>query len=93
MGILGCSLGHPEEVREGIHYTLKTLKPKVFIPMHARARAHLYREFIDECQPLFKSVQMVAPDNRGDHFIYKQEKIEDPKGTGALQDRADKGQK
>ena len=90
MGIRGCSLGRPEEVKEGIHYTLKTLKPKVFIPMHARAQGHLYREFIDECQPLFKSIQMVAPDNRGDHFVYKKGKIEDPKQTGIFMDRADK---
>jgi ankyrin repeat protein/L-ascorbate metabolism protein UlaG (beta-lactamase superfamily) len=91
MGILGCSLGSPEEVKEGIHYTLKTLKPKVFIPMHAGTRGHQYREFIDECQPLFKSIQMVAPDNRGDHFVYKKGKIEDPKQTGIFMDRADKG--
>jgi len=48
-------------------------------------------EFIDECQPQFKSVQMVAPDNRGDHFVFKKGKIEDPKQTGIFMDRADKG--
>lgn len=89
MGIRGCSLGRPDEVKEGIHYTLKTLKPRVFIPMHAGARGHQYREFIDECQPLFKSVQMVAPDNRGDHFVYKKGKIIDPKPIGTDQVLAD----
>jgi hypothetical protein len=78
-GIRGCSLGAPDEVKEGIHYALKTLKPKVFIPMHARSDGHLYREFIGECSKEFGSVQMVAPGNRGDHFHYVKGKIKDPK--------------
>lgn len=89
MGIRGCSLGRPDEVKEGIQYTLKTLKPRVFIPMHARAQGHLYDEFIDEIQEEFASIQMVAPDNRGDHFVYKKGKIKDPKGMGSRQARAD----
>jgi ankyrin repeat protein len=88
MGIRGCSLGRPDEVKEGIEYTLKTLKPKVFIPMHAGAQGHLYRDFIDECQVQFPSIQMVAADNRGDHFVYKKGKIRDPKGDGTRQARA-----
>jgi ankyrin repeat protein len=80
MGIRGCSLGQPDEVKEGIEYTLKTLAPKVFIPMHAGAQGHLYHEFIDEIQGDFSSIQMVAPDNRGDHFTYKGGKIKNPKG-------------
>ena len=79
MGIRGCSLGRPDEVKEGIEYTLKTLKPKVFIPMHAGAQGHLYRKFIEDIQGQFSSIQMVAPDNRGDHFVYKKGKIKDPK--------------
>ena len=46
MGIRGCSLGAPDEVKEGIYYTLETLNPRVFIPMHASAQGHVYREFI-----------------------------------------------
>ncbi|NIO29795.1 MAG: hypothetical protein GTO29_14720 [Candidatus Latescibacteria bacterium] len=89
MGIRGCSLGRPEEVKEGIHYALKTLKPRVFIPMHAGAEGHLYREFIEECKGQFPAIQMVAPDNRGDHFVYEQGKIKDPKPIGTRQARAD----
>jgi L-ascorbate metabolism protein UlaG (beta-lactamase superfamily) len=91
MGIRGCSLGQPDEVKEGIYYTLKKLQPKVFIPMHARAEGHLYREFIEECRAEFASIQMVAPDNRGDHFVYKKGKIEDPKDTRTQQARAGGG--
>lgn len=82
MGILGCSLGTPEQVKEGVCYTLKTLEPRVFIPMHAGVQGHRYREFIAEHQGQFESVQMVAADNRGDHFHYKNGKIVDPKGNG-----------
>ena len=90
MGIRGCSLGSPEEVREGIDYTLRTLKPKVFIPMHAGAQGHLYRQFIGECQAQFPSIQMVAPDNRGDHFVYSKGRIKDPRGIGTEQARAER---
>jgi len=88
MGILGCSLGQPDQVKEGVYYTLKTLKPKVFCPMHAGARGHQYRTFIDEAQGQFASIQMYAPDNRGDHFVYKDGRLLDPKQAVELQDRA-----
>jgi len=89
MGIRGCSLGRPDEVKEGIEYTLDTLKPKVFIPMHAGAQGHLYHEFIDGCRDKFPSVQMVAPDNRGDHFVYKNGRIKDSNRGSTRQARAD----
>jgi hypothetical protein len=89
MGILGCSLGSPEEVKEGVHYTLKTLKPKVFIPMHAGSQGHRYQAFVEECQKEFNSIQMVFPGNRGDHFVFKKGKIEDPKRDGTRQARAE----
>jgi ankyrin repeat protein/L-ascorbate metabolism protein UlaG (beta-lactamase superfamily) len=82
MGITGCSLGTPEQVKEGVLYTLEKLKPRTFLPMHAGARGDQYRAFIEEHRDKFAAVQMVAPDNRGDHFIYKDGKIEDPKGNG-----------
>jgi ankyrin repeat protein/L-ascorbate metabolism protein UlaG (beta-lactamase superfamily) len=89
MGIRGCSLGTPDQVKEGVYYTLKKLRPKVFIPMHAGAEGYAYREFVDECREEFASVQMVTPDNRGDHFVFKKGKIKDPKGEGTRQARAD----
>jgi ankyrin repeat protein len=89
MGIRGCSLGSPEEVLEGVEYTLKTLAPRVFIPMHAGNQGHIYREFIDDIQGDFPSIQMAAPDNRGDHFTYKRGKISSPKGMIARQARAE----
>ena len=74
---------------EGAHLLLETLEPRVFIPMHAGAQGHVYREFIEECRDEFDSIQMVAPDNRGDHFVYKKGKIIDPKPRGTRQARAD----
>lgn len=82
MGIRGCSLGTPEQVKEGVCYTLEKLKPKAFIPMHAGAEGSMYRDFIEEHRARFASVQMVAPENRGDHFVFKKGKIEDPKADG-----------
>lgn len=87
MGIRGCSLGAPDEVKEGIYYTLEKLDPKIFIPMHAQAEGVAYREFIDECRKEFAGIQMVAPDNRGDHFVYDHGTIVDPKRDGSRQAR------
>jgi L-ascorbate metabolism protein UlaG (beta-lactamase superfamily) len=89
MGIRGCSLGTPDEVKEGIEYTLKTLNPRVFIPMHAGTEGNVYREFVEEMQPRFATIQMVTPENRGDHFVYSRRKITDPKDTGMNQARAE----
>jgi ankyrin repeat protein/L-ascorbate metabolism protein UlaG (beta-lactamase superfamily) len=89
MGIRGCSLGTPEQVLEGVQYTLGKLKPRVFIPMHAGTQGNLYREFIDTIQPDFASVQMVAPGNRGDHFVYKDGTIKDPRSGDTRQARAE----
>ncbi|MFH1755589.1 MAG: ankyrin repeat domain-containing protein [Candidatus Latescibacterota bacterium] len=89
MGIRGCSLGRPDEVKEGVLYTLKKLNPRVFIPMHAGAQGHVYQEFIEEIQGELPSMQMVAPDNRGDHFVYQEGKIKNPKGMPSRQARAD----
>ena len=47
--------------------------------MHARAQGHLDWEVIEKCQGQFDSIQMVAADNRGAHFIYRKGKIKDPK--------------
>jgi L-ascorbate metabolism protein UlaG (beta-lactamase superfamily) len=79
MGILGCSLGNPAQVKDGVIYALETLKPKVFIPMHAQTRENDYRKFIDGIKGRFESVQMVTPGNRGDHFVYSKGMITDPK--------------
>jgi ankyrin repeat protein/L-ascorbate metabolism protein UlaG (beta-lactamase superfamily) len=87
MGIRGCSLGAPDEVKEGIYYTLEKLDPKVFIPMHAQAEGVAYHEFIEECQKVFAGIQMVAPDNRGDHFVYDHGTIVDPKRDDSRQAR------
>jgi ankyrin repeat protein/L-ascorbate metabolism protein UlaG (beta-lactamase superfamily) len=89
MGILGCSLGTPEQVKEGIQYTLRTLKPRVFIPMHAGTRGHLYHEFIEGIEGEFESVQMVAAENRGDHFYYSKGTVIDPKRDGSLRAAAE----
>jgi ribonuclease BN (tRNA processing enzyme) len=88
MGIRGCSLGQPPQVKEGVYYALKTLKPKVFIPMHALDQGQVFAEFVKEAQGQFASVDMAAPYNRGDHLVYKKGKIKDPKPVQPQQARA-----
>ncbi len=81
LGVRGCSLGTPDQVKEGVYFALKTLQPRVFVPMHAGADGGAYHEFIKNCEGQFASIQMVAPDNRGDDFIYKKGKIREQKRT------------
>jgi ankyrin repeat protein/L-ascorbate metabolism protein UlaG (beta-lactamase superfamily) len=71
MPISGCGFGDQEAVKMGVHYTLETLKPKVFIPMHGGRSSYRYHEFIADCKDKFTGVQMEAPRNRGDHFRYR----------------------
>ncbi len=87
--IRGCSLGTPDQVKAGNDYLLAKLQPKVFIPMHGGTNGQIYQEFIEDCQDRFRAIQMVAPGNRGDHFVYRNGLIEDPKGTDPLHVRRD----
>ena len=91
MVILGCSLGNPPQVRDGVIYTLETLKPKVFIPMHAQTREKDYRTFVDGIKGQFESIQMAVPGNRGDHFVYSKGKLTDPRGEARSRLTADSG--
>jgi hypothetical protein len=54
----------------GVEYALDTLKPRVFIPMHAGSAGYRYVEFTDEAGDRHPDVQMVPFEHRGDHFRY-----------------------
>ena len=49
-GIRGCSLGEPEQVKQGLYYTLNKLQPKLFIPMHAGGHTFAYKEFVETAE-------------------------------------------
>jgi ankyrin repeat protein/L-ascorbate metabolism protein UlaG (beta-lactamase superfamily) len=71
MPISGCGFGDLEAVKMGVHYTLETLKPKVFIPMHGGSNSWRYHEFIADCRDMFPETRMDAPINRGDLMRYR----------------------
>lgn len=75
MPISGCGFGDQEAVKMGVHYTLATLHPSIFIPMHAGGGEFRYHEFIAECKDDFPKTQMQAPVDRGDHFRYRDGRI------------------
>jgi len=75
MPISGCGFGDQEAVKAGVHYTIETLEPFVFLPMHGGSDAYRYKEFVDECEDRFPGTKMEAVEYRGDHFRYRKGKI------------------
>jgi len=70
MPISGCGFGDQEAVKMGVHYTIETLQPAVFIPMHSGGNPFRYQEFVADCGQKFPHTEMLAVQNRGDHFLY-----------------------
>ncbi len=70
MPISGCNFGDLEAVRLGVHYTFETLQPRVFLPAHAMDSEYRYDAFIAAARDEAPQVKMVAPDHRGDHFMF-----------------------
>jgi ankyrin repeat protein/L-ascorbate metabolism protein UlaG (beta-lactamase superfamily) len=70
--ISGCNFGDQVAVKVGTEYTLETLKPKLFLPMHAgRQTTTRYRDFIDACGDRFPQTRMPTLYCAGDHFTYR----------------------
>jgi L-ascorbate metabolism protein UlaG (beta-lactamase superfamily) len=67
--ISGCGFGDLEPVHAGSDYTLETLKPAVFSPMHGGQDSGRYRDFVAERQDLFPEVRMVPVTDRGDRIL------------------------
>jgi ankyrin repeat protein/L-ascorbate metabolism protein UlaG (beta-lactamase superfamily) len=75
LGIRGCSLGDPDEVKLGVQYANRILSPKVFFPQHSGDNYWAYSQFIQDIGDEFPQVQMAAPGNRGDHFRFSDGKL------------------
>ncbi|MCP4546281.1 MAG: hypothetical protein GY835_07435 [bacterium] len=71
MGIRGCSLGDPEEVKLGVHYAFEHLKPKVFFPQHAGGNYQTYSDWISTNAASYQSIKMMPAVARGDLFRYE----------------------
>jgi L-ascorbate metabolism protein UlaG (beta-lactamase superfamily) len=72
-GIRGCSLGQPEQVKQGIYYTIDKLQPNVFVPMHAGAHSVAYKQFSDQARSDGLDQKMEVVTHRGDYFYYSKE--------------------
>jgi len=70
--ISGCNFGDQVAVRIGTEYTLETLSPKLFLPMHSGRQATLtYHNFIRECGDRYPQTRMETLYCAGDHFVYR----------------------
>jgi len=70
-GIRGCSLGQPEQVKQGMYYVLETLDPKLFVPMHNGSHTFNYLDFIETAHKDGYDQEMKAVFHKGDRFVYK----------------------
>jgi ankyrin repeat protein/L-ascorbate metabolism protein UlaG (beta-lactamase superfamily) len=70
--ISGCNFGDQVAVRVGTDFALETLKPRLFLPMHAgRQTTKRYRDFIGACGARFPETSMKTLYCAGDHFVYR----------------------
>ncbi len=76
-GIRGCSLGAPEQVKRGIYYTLETLQPKLFVPMHNGSHSFAYKAFVDDAREDGFEMEMKYVFHKGDRFKYSKSENEE----------------
>ena len=69
--IRGCSLGTPAQVKTGIYYTLETLHPNLFIPMHSGVYTYANKAFTEQAQKDGITKTMKFTVARGDRFDYR----------------------
>ena len=69
-GIRGCSLGQPEQVKQGIYYTLDKLDPNLFVPMHSGSHTFSYKEFTESARKDNVDQPMKYVTHKGERFIY-----------------------
>jgi ankyrin repeat protein/L-ascorbate metabolism protein UlaG (beta-lactamase superfamily) len=67
---------HPERLREGNHYTLEKLKPRVMVPTYGGEREYLYAEVAKDVKEAGFKVGVCCPENRGDCFFYRNGRIQ-----------------
>jgi len=69
--ITGCGFGDIEAVKMGIHYTIKTLNPKLVIPMHNLDREiETNGQFIEELKKAGFETPVFASGHPGDWFAF-----------------------
>jgi ankyrin repeat protein/L-ascorbate metabolism protein UlaG (beta-lactamase superfamily) len=74
--VSGCNFGDQVAVKIGTEYTLETLQPKLFLPMHGgRQSTPRYRDFIQELGDRFPHSRTETLYCAGDHFMYRNGKV------------------
>ena len=63
------------KVPEFIKFSLETLKPRVFFPMHNQSSEYSFRELVGEIAKAGHGTHLIAPENRGDAYMYQGGKI------------------
>jgi ankyrin repeat protein/L-ascorbate metabolism protein UlaG (beta-lactamase superfamily) len=71
--ISGCNFGDLVAVDQGVEYTLATLKPRLFFPMHGGSQEQRYRAYVAEHEARFPDVRMHAAEAPGDCVRYSVE--------------------
>lgn len=69
--IRGCSLGTPEQVKNGTYYTLQKLNPALFVPMHAGIYPYGFKAFAEQAKEDGMTSAMKYAIIKGDRFEYK----------------------
>jgi ankyrin repeat protein/L-ascorbate metabolism protein UlaG (beta-lactamase superfamily) len=69
-GIRGCSLGQPEQVKQGLYYTMEKLQPNLFVPMHAGSHTFSLKEFAETAEKDGVEQKMKYVIHKGDRFVY-----------------------
>ncbi len=75
--VSGCGFGDQEAVRIGAYWTLRTLQPRVFCPMHGGEDGRRFVPFVRDAREEFPDVQMFAAERRGDSFRLRDGRIEE----------------
>jgi len=69
--VTGCNFRDPVAVEIGVEYTLRTLGPDMFLPMHGGFTDCRYGGVNGECRLRFPSIRTAEIVNRGDHLYYE----------------------
>lgn len=69
--VSGCNFGDQVAVKIGLHYTLETLEPRCFFPMHNGDYGVRYPEIVEECREIYPRVRADYPCAPGDRFHYR----------------------
>lgn len=70
VNITGCHVQDKDALYEGNRYTVQKLSPKVLIPTHGIHSEYKYREYAEEMAKDGFDLEVFAPMNKGDRFIY-----------------------